>query len=439
MTTYIEIGLKDSRIDTRGKEALHQAQTFLNLPVNHIQTRTVYKFSFDLAAADLATVLAAISDPVLEEAAAGQLPTPPCDWIITIGFLPGVTDNVGQTALLFVADMLPGPLPQDGRICTEIIYYLLAPRLTPEQVRQLATDILANQIIQTIKICSRVNYERAPLDVELPTPICFAPRVETIPLPDQDEQLLHLSVARTLSLSLLELKAIRQYYQQTTTQIQRSALGLPPDPTDVELEVLAQTWSEHCKHKIFNAHIHYRDECGNEHTIHSLFKTYIVKPTQTIAQRVPWLVSVFDDNAGVVRLNACTNLVYKVETHNSPSALDPYGGAITGIVGVNRDPLGTGLGAALLTNVWGYCFASPFYQEPIPEGLLHPHRIREGVHKGVIDGGNQSGIPYSRGFEYFDDHYLGKPLVFCGTVGVMPATIAGRPSISKKSRRETSS
>ncbi|MBK6848119.1 MAG: hypothetical protein IPG96_11490 [Proteobacteria bacterium] len=145
-----------------------------------------------------------------------------------------------------------------------------------------------------------------------------------------------------------------------------------------------------------------------------------------------WLVSVFHDNAGVVRIAHDLNLVFKVETHNSPSALDPYGGAITGIVGVNRDPFGTGMGAALLANTWGYCLGSPFYAAPLPEGLLHPRRIRDGVHQGVIDGGNQSGIPYVRGFEYFDDRFIGKPLVFCGTLGLLPATVGGRPAERKE-------
>ncbi len=125
------------------------------------------------------------------------------------------------------------------------------------------------------------------------------------------------------------------------------------------------------------------------------------------------------------------HLVYKVETHNSPSALDPYGGAMTGIVGVNRDPFGTGRGADLLANVWGYCFASPFHRGELPKGLLHPKRVRDGVHSGVIDGGNQSGVPYGRGWELFDSRYLGKPLVFCGTVGSLPVSIAGSPGEEK--------
>jgi phosphoribosylformylglycinamidine synthase len=133
----------------------------------------------------------------------------------------------------------------------------------------------------------------------------------------------------------------------------------------------------------------------------------------------------------VVRFTEADHLVYKVETHNSPSALDPYGGAMTGIVGVNRDSFGTGLGADLLTNVWGYCLGDPRYAGELPTGLMHPRRIRDGVHAGVIDGGNHSGIPYSRGFELFDDRYAGKPLVYCGTVAVMPVESAGRPTESK--------
>ncbi len=140
----------------------------------------------------------------------------------------------------------------------------------------------------------------------------------------------------------------------------------------------------------------------------------------------------FTDNAGVIRFNERLCLAYKVETHNSPSALDPYGGAMTGIVGVNRDPFGTGLGARLIANVWGYCLGDPFYKGELPRGLLHPARIRDGVHRGVIDGGNQSGIPYARGWELFDERFMGKPLVFCGTVGELPPTIGGTDAVAKQ-------
>jgi phosphoribosylformylglycinamidine synthase II len=121
----------------------------------------------------------------------------------------------------------------------------------------------------------------------------------------------------------------------------------------------------------------------------------------------------------------------KVETHNSPSALDPYGGALTGIVGCNRDPAGTGRGFKLLFNTDVFCFADPFYKGEIPPRLFHPRRVLKGVHKGIIDGGNQSGIPTVNGSLYFDERYLGKPLVFCGTGGIAPLTIHGKPTHEK--------
>ena len=233
-----------------------------------------------------------------------------------------------------------------------------------------------------------------------------------------------MSKKGTLALTLEEMKAIQGYFRVAEG---RAEYGLSANPTDVELEVLAQTWSEHCKHKIFSAIIDYKNlETGECITVDSCYKSFIKKSTKEIADEVDFLVSVFSDNAGVITFNDKVDICYKVETHNSPSALDPYGGAMTGIVGVNRDPMGTGQGAELLINVWGYCLGSPFTEDKdVPEGLLHPRRLRDGVHQGVIDGGNQSGIPYGYGWEYFDERYLGKPLVYCGTVGVLPKTING--------------
>jgi phosphoribosylformylglycinamidine synthase len=245
-----------------------------------------------------------------------------------------------------------------------------------------------------------------------------------------------LSQDRVLAMSLDELRAIQDYYARPDIGRQRQALGLPPEPTDAELEVLAQTWSEHCKHKIFNAIIDYRNQSqGTRQTIDSLFGTYIQESTSLIRRRMgqeDFCLSVFKDNAGVIRFDQDYSLCMKVETHNSPSALDPYGGALTGIVGVNRDPMGTGLGANLLCNTDVFCFASPFYDHPLPPRLLHPHRVMEGVRKGVEHGGNQSGIPTVNGGLVFDERFLGKPLVFCGTVGMLPARINGQPSHEKK-------
>ena len=149
-------------------------------------------------------------------------------------------------------------------------------------------------------------------------------------------------------------------------------------------------------------------------------------------KKADWLLSVFKDNAGVIRFANGYNIAIKVETHNSPSALDPYGGAITGIVGVDRDPAGTGMGSKLIANTNVFCFASPFYNGPLPPRIFHPRRIMEGVVRGIKDGGNKCGIPTINGAVLFDDRYLGKPLVYCGTIGLMPAKVNGQPSQDKK-------
>jgi len=429
----IEISPGTGVDDPRGAAAAREARQLLGLPVSDIRTHTIYKLGLDLSAQELDEVRRCITDPVLERSSTDRMdPDPAVDWAITVGFRPGVTDNVGRTARVFVADVLDRELPAGGRVFTETLYLVQGPELQRDQVERLARELLANQLVHRIQVLRAEQYRQAPVDLALPLAgDDLTPRATAVPLPDDDEALQQLSRQRTLSLALSELRAIRDHHRLEQVRARRAALGLPPDPTDVELEVLAQTWSEHCKHKIFNARIRYREGPEAEpELIRSLFRTYITDVTRELSARLDWLVSVFDDNAGVVRFDAETNLVYKVETHNSPSALDPYGGAITGIVGVNRDPMGTGMGAALLTNVWGYCLASPFHDaDQVPDGLLHPRRIRDGVHRGVIDGGNQSGIPYSRGFELFDPRYLGKPLVFCGTVGLMPTALPdGRPS-----------
>jgi phosphoribosylformylglycinamidine synthase II len=427
----LEIASKESLPDPLGEHVTKQAKTFLSLSVRSVRTVRVLKVDADISAETAETLRQALTDPVSEQSALGALPLPPCDWVVTIGFKPGVTDNVGRTARVFLSDLLAADAK--GRVFTEQQYLLDAPQLSEDQVQTLADSLLYNALIERCQIKRRQQMDGAEPDLSVPRAgDASEPIAEPIALPDSDEQLLALSRERTLALSLAEMRAIRDHHGASDVAARRAQQGLPEHPTDVELEAIAQTWSEHCKHKIFNAAIDYTDEHGHRQRITSLFKTYIVGSTKAIAEKVDWLVSVFHDNAGVVRLDDEDNIVFKVETHNSPSALDPYGGSITGIVGVNRDPFGTGMGAELLTNTWGYCLGSPFFDEPLPEGLHHPRRIRDGVHHGVIDGGNQSGIPYSRGFEVFDSRFIGKPLVFCGTVGVMPKEIGGLPSERKE-------
>lgn len=433
MAYRLEIGLKRGVPDARGRAVAAQAKRALGLKVKSVQTRTVYKFDARLSRAELQTVRKAFTDPVIEHSAFGRLRVPQFDWMIEIGFKPGVTDNVGRTARVALQDVLTRPLAGEEAVYTARQYFVRGAGLTHSAIEDLALNLLANPLIQTILIFSAEEWLKAPLDEDVPAIHAeLEPAVRTYDLSGTAEDLLRLSREHILALSLEEMHAIRDYFALPMVRQARREMNLPEQPTDVELECLAQTWSEHCRHKVFSARIHYVDENAQEEWIDSLFKTYIKGATEKIAQSVNWLVSVFTDNAGIIRFNERLNLVYKVETHNTPSALDPYGGAMTGIVGVNRDPLGTGMGANLLANVWGYCLGSPFYAGELPEGLMHPRRIRDGVHQGVIEGGNQSGIPWTRGWEIFDDRYIGKPLVFCGTVGYLPATLQGRPSERKE-------
>jgi len=430
----LEVRTREGFDDPRAAHVEKQIREFLELPVERVRTREVYTLFLDADEHGARHILDAFTNPVTQTGTLGESrPEPPFDWLVVIGFRPGVTDNVARSAASAIRDILGRSLTDEEAVYTSIEYLLNGSSLTREQAEEIAWGLLANRLIQTAHILSRSEWETQGVPVNCPK-VTFQtePVVREINLDVSDDELLEISRRGVLALSLEEMKAIQAWFRARAEE--RRALGLPRWPTDVELEAIAQTWSEHCKHKIFNARIDYMDEeTGEQITIDSLFKTYIRRSTEEIGREKDWLLSVFHDNAGVIRFNDRLSLVYKVETHNSPSALDPYGGAMTGIVGVNRDPLGTGKGADLLINVWGYCFASPFTpRDEVPPGLFHPRRLRDQVHKGVIDGGNQSGIPYAVGWEYFDPRYLGKPLVYCGTVGTLPAEINGEPGHVKR-------
>lgn len=255
-----------------------------------------------------------------------------------------------------------------------------------------------------------------------------APEVVDVQL--SDEELVKLSKDRLLSLSLEEMQAVKAHFADAALAQSRKAHGLSANPTDVELEIIAQTWSEHCKHKIFNATIEHVEigVDGNEsrETVKSLYKSYIKALTAKLKEKRKDLLSVFEDNAGVVDFDEQYAVCFKVETHNSPSALEPYGGALTGILGVNRDILGTGLGAKPIFNTDVFCFAHPqskFVRELKHAKLTDAADIITGVRKGVQDGGNKSGIPTVNGAVFFDDSYRAKPLVYCGTGGLLPKVV----------------
>lgn len=444
MNYRIEISPLPQWRDARGEGVKKQIEKFFGFPVEKVWTRDIYTIAADITEKEAQKVAELLYNPVLQgwrvTAAKSEnfQELPECEYLVAVGFRPGVTDNVGRSAKSAVGDILGRKLGEDEAVFSSTEYLFYGSKLTREQAGTIASKLLANELIQTVRVLSGEEVaDGIPMNLPFVTAVNDV-KVREYDLEVSDDELMEISRKGILALSLDEMKAIQNYFRKAEN---RAEYGLGKNPTDVELEVIAQTWSEHCKHKIFAAKVDYTDEeTGEKQEITSCYKTFIQKSTKEIGEKVDFLVSVFKDNAGVIKFNDKVDLVYKVETHNSPSALDPYGGAMTGIVGVNRDPLGTGQGADLLINVWGYCLGSPFTDDKdVPEGLLHPRRLRDGVHKGVIDGGNQSGIPYGNGFEYFDARYIGKPLVYCGTVGTLPKTVNGVPAGPRRSSRATSS
>ncbi|MFH1267909.1 MAG: phosphoribosylformylglycinamidine synthase subunit PurL, partial [Planctomycetota bacterium] len=270
----------------------------------------------------------------------------------------------------------------------------------------LVSKILANDAVEQA-IVGPLDFEA----LEVGSPYDF--RLLHAPIREMnDEALGRLSLEGQLYLSLVEMQTIRDHYR-----------SLDRDPTDVELETLAQTWSEHCSHKTLAGRIRYRDASG-ERSFENMLRETIFAATVEIRRQAgdaDWCVSVFEDNAGIIRFDDQYNVVFKVETHNHPSALEPYGGANTGIGGVIRDPMGTGMGAKPIANTDVFCFAPPnMPADDLPPGVLHPRRVMKGVVAGVRDYGNRMGIPTVNGAIYFDPRYLGNPLVYCGNIGLIP-------------------
>ncbi|MFV0423663.1 AIR synthase-related protein [Oleidesulfovibrio sp.] len=437
MLRRIEVNLRPSVADTVGRKACDKIAESLGITAETVQIVKVFTVE-GLSEQQLQEVLqqGALHDPVLQEAslapAAGE-----ADWFLEVGLRPGVTDNEGRTARETIAIVLG---IKDRRSVSVYVanQYRITGNLSREDVERIGRDLLANELIQRFSIKSREEWQAEPgfpaAAAEVLGQACD--EVATIPLDTMDDEaMMVFSRENTLALSLEEMHCIRDYYTQPEVKAAREKMGLPARPTDAEVEALAQTWSEHCKHKIFSSHIRYENrETGKKETINSLYKTYIQGSTKLLRERMgekDFCLSVFKDNAGVISFTDSHSVCIKVETHNSPSALDPYGGALTGIVGVNRDPMGTGMGANMVCNTDVFCFASPFYEEKLPPRLLHPRRVLEGVREGVEHGGNKSGVPTVNGSIVFHDRYLGKPLVYCGTVGMIPATVAGKPGHEK--------
>ena len=371
-----------------------------------------------------------LADPVIQEArlSAGEALQ---EHIVDVFFHAGVTDTLAESVVAGAQMLGITGLEhvETGR------RYLLDTRLSAAEVRTIAEALLYNPVIQQYELrlarenggvvhhaqCiapgdaddtvttiagqgmddNKSNLANGALDASSTVPICDV----------TDQQLLDLSEQGLLALNLAEMRTVQQHFR-----------GQKREPTDVELETLAQTWSEHCSHKTFKATIIYRelDSRGNVlavETINGLLKQYLMRATQQVQQS--WLVSAFSDNAGIIRFTGTQDIAFKVETHNHPSAIEPFGGANTGVGGVIRDVLGVSARPIACTDI--LCFGPPGTPvDELPAGILAPRRVASGVVNGVRDYGNKMGIPTVNGAVLYHQGYLCNPLVFCGCLGILP-------------------
>ncbi len=396
----VAVGTRPGRRDPRGESALAALREAGLEGARVVRFQAVYLLETDAPRAAVERAAREfLADPVLEEAAVDapvradeeRLP------VLTVLRRPGVMDPVESSVREALGALGIRVLSvRTGR------RYVVEGGVPAEAAARAAARALANEVIEEV-------HRGVDLPVRLPHPRPYEFRRVEVPLrAANDAALERISREGGLGLALHEMRAVRDHFERVERR----------EPTDAELETLAQTWSEHCKHKTLAGPVRMRD-AGGERRYGNLLRETIVKATETLAR--DWCLSVFVDNAGVVALDERYGVCMKVETHNHPSAIEPYGGAGTGVGGVIRDVLGTGLGARpfLCTDV--FCLAPPdLPADRVPRGALHPRRVLRGVVAGVRDYGNRMGIPTASGALWFDERFVGNPLVFCGTVGLLP-------------------
>ena len=395
-------------------EALRRRAAAAGLHAASVRVTRVYLIEGPLTSEHLDRLTTGLlASPVSETAFAGAHPPAPGDVIVEVHPLPGVMDPPAQTVSGAAQDLLA----IGGLRASTGWRYDFAGVSTEEALRFVRTR-LANPVVSSVHT---EPFHPAVLPQGTSTPF----QLTRVSLRDlTDEQLLTLSREGHLFLDLAEMHALRDHFRE-----------LGREPTDIELETVAQTWSEHCVHKTLKSNIRYTGpasdvidwahrpghtvEPGGVVRIDNLLKSTVAAATfELIEEGIDWTLSVFVDNAGIVAFDDETAVCIKVETHNHPSAIEPYGGAATGIGGCIRDILGTGLAARPIAATDVFCVAPPSTRPP--EGALDPSRVLTEVVAGVRDYGNRVGVPTLTGAVAFDPRYIGNPLVYCGCVGVLP-------------------
>ena len=392
MIHRVEIRVRPEFRDAAGEGFLAGVRDLGVKGISKIRQTVVYLFEGDLTQDAFERIAGELlTDPVTQEYFIGIFPDEGEEHSIEVAYNEGVMDPVEGSVKKALKDM---GIDSDINVKTHK-KYVFAGHPGEKELQFVAEKLLVNRTVQHV-VTGEEGFVHTKKSEKL--------NIIKVPIRDiSDDNLLKISKENFLALNLKEMQTIQNYY-----------CDLGRDPTDVELETFGQTWSEHCVHKTFRGVIEYNGE-----EIDSLFKTYISKVTHELDR--DFCVSVFDDNSGVIRFDDEHNVCFKVETHNFPSSLEPYGGAGTGIGGVIRDPLGTGLGAKPIANTDIFCFAPPDTpMDNVPPGALHPRRVFKGVVAGVRDYGNRMGIPTVNGAIFFDERYIGNPIVYCGNVGLIP-------------------
>ncbi len=434
MISRLEIRLKSNLTDAEGAGVKAKAKDYFGIEVDEIRVIRILMIDAGLTQEQMEAARTRIfSNPITEESSFKPLARN-FDWLIWVGYRPGVRDTAGSTAVEAIEDLFKIRFKAEEAVYTSKLY-VLKGKVQETDVRTIAREILANDIVQQWKIFSHRGWNpEEGIGHILPRVILnHEPQVTTIPI-GSDRELREISDARNLALQEKDIPTIREYFLREDILAERKKMGLSL-PTDVELEYISQSRSDHCNHNTFRGLFRYKDlSDGRVQVVDNLFKTCIEAPTLKIKDQKPWVVSVLWDNAGVAKFNAGNNYVITGETHNSPSNMEAYGGSLTGIVGIYRDPMGTGKGARLILGTYGYCVGPRDYNKEM-KPHLHPRRLLDGVIEGVKDGGNKSGIPTPYGLLYFDESYMGKCLVFVTALGIMPALIGKEPSHTKKTSK----
>ena len=430
----------DPRAESIKKELLED----LGIELDRVWTKKTYLLDTQLTIDELETARQEIfTDPQVETSSFSTIKIP-ADYMIHVAWKPGTKDSVGEVAVEALEDLLNRPLKESEKVFSSLQIGIQG-KVTEEQVKQIAS-YYANKTVQDSDTWTVEEHEFIVPRVEMD----FKPRVEYIDLEVIDEELSRISKEGSLALNLTEMKVIQEYFRKPEVIAKRKEQGLKAMPLDAELESIAQTWSEHCKHKIFNSLI--TDVKGNifegipnqeqaleeiirnggtRESVNSLFKTYIKESAFELKERFSWILSVLVDNSGVVEFDKDHVYTLKGESHNSPSKVEPYGGAYTGIVGVYRDPAGTGLFYKLIFGYLAFHTGDPDYNGHLnPE--LHPRQILKGVDRGVKDGGNCSGIPTIGHLVYFDNGFIGKPFIGVGASSFGPKYVNGKPTWEKE-------